>query len=66
MGNRLLTYWSLGMICMLSLFQSFQKYEEEFDPQSMVLYCIGWIVPAVSWLLAQFSNIVIIKTDQYS
>lgn len=28
------------MICMLILFQGFQKYEEEFDPHAMVLYCM--------------------------
>lgn len=28
------------MIRMLILFQGFQKYEEEFDPHSMVLYCM--------------------------
>lgn len=26
------------MNCVLILFQGFQKYEEEFDPYSMVLY----------------------------
>lgn len=26
------------MNCMLLLFQGFQKYEQEFDPYSMVLY----------------------------
>lgn len=29
---------------MLRLFQGFRKYEEEFDPHSMVLYCVTLVV----------------------